>query len=95
MSMSKQNSDIPQHCPGCNSLWLHEDGSGANIIGIEYGYGSPERYDGVSEWRCQKCGYRLGRWTHQQIHDGELESRFGERGVVKVEDAKKFNDELS
>jgi hypothetical protein len=47
------------------------------VIGVEYAYGSPERYDGVSEWRCPDCGYREGRWTGKPLADGETEPRFG------------------
>lgn len=53
------------------------------VTGVEYGYPNRERHDGVSEWQCQECNYREGRWTGKEIHDGELESRYGERGVVK------------
>ncbi len=90
--MTKQ--DANQMCPGgCGAQWT--DGTGVRIIGVQYGYPSAEMYDGVSEWQCQDCGYRQGRWTGKQINEGELESRFGERGVVKEKDAKKFNDFLS
>lgn len=61
-------------CPKCEST---------NIIACEYWYGSPERYDGISEYQCKDCHYRQGRWTGQELKDGEVESRYGERGVVK------------
>jgi ribosomal protein S27AE len=82
-------------CPKCGAEWHDKKGAGVNIIGIQYGYPSKECYDGVSEWNCQKCGYREGRWSGKEIHEGELESRLGERGVVKIENAKEFNDMLS
>lgn len=53
-----------------------------NIIGGEYWYGSPARYDGVSEWWCSPaakgCGLRIGRWTGKVLKDEELEPRLGE-----------------
>lgn len=49
----------------------------SRVIGVEYGYGHPHRYDGVSEWRCPDCGYREGRWTGRPLREGESEPRFG------------------
>lgn len=49
----------------------------SNLIGVEYPYGDPQRYDGVSEWRCPFCGYREGRWTRKELQEGEVETRFG------------------
>jgi len=43
-----------------------------NMIGIEYDYLSPEHYDGISEWRCQDCGYRINRFTGQELKEGEI-----------------------
>lgn len=48
-----------------------------NIVMIEYGYNSPERYDGVSEIDCKDCGARFGRWSGKELAEGELEKRFG------------------
>jgi hypothetical protein len=64
-----------EKCPKCGS---------SEIGGVEYWYMSPERYDGVSEWNCLNCGYRQGRWTGKELKDGQIESRYGERGVVDV-----------
>ena len=36
-----------------------------------------EDYDGVSEWQCEKCGVRVGRWTGKVLAEGELEPRYG------------------
>lgn len=55
-------------CPKCGS---------DQIIGCEYGYGMKERYDGVSEYRCVKCGFRKGRWSGRELKDGEYEPRYG------------------
>jgi len=57
------------NCPDCTKP----------MIGIEYAYGHPERYDGVSEWKCpdETCNVRLGRWTGKRLELGEVEKRFG------------------
>lgn len=47
------------------------------VICVEYPYGSPERYDGTSEYQCGDCGRREGRWTGKQLAKGEEEPRFG------------------
>ena len=57
-----------QKCKKCGS---------ENIIMVEYAYGTPERYDGISEIDCRNCGARFGRWSGKQLADGELEKRFG------------------
>jgi hypothetical protein len=63
-------------CPSCG---------GEKIAGVEYAYGSTERYDGVSEWMCQSCGLRVGRWTGEYLNENEVESRYGNRGVVLID----------
>jgi hypothetical protein len=55
-------------CPKCGD---------ARITSVSYGHGEPCRYDGVSEHRCEGCGYRQGRWTGQELKDGEHEPRHG------------------
>lgn len=58
------------NCPEC----------GERMIGVEYPYGDPNRYDGVSEWRCpdeEYCGVRIGRWSGKRLEPGEAEPRFG------------------
>jgi transposase-like protein len=54
-----------EKCPKCKSK---------NIVGYEYQMTS-EDYDGISEWRCMKCGYRVGRFSGKELKDGELEKR--------------------
>lgn len=49
----------------------------SNIIGVEYPYGHPDRYDGISEWRCPACGAREGRWSGKTLAEGETEPRRG------------------
>lgn len=52
------------------------DCSREELIGRVY-MGTSEDYDGVSEWYCMKCKKRFGRWTGNELKDGELEPRFG------------------
>lgn len=61
-------------CPNC----------GKPMGGVEYPYGSPERYDGVSEWVClfTGCSTRIGRWSGKPIPDGAIESRYDNVGFV-------------
>lgn len=47
----------------------------SRFIGVEYGYGHPDHYDGVSEWNCPDCGCRWGRFSGQILKDGKFESR--------------------
>jgi hypothetical protein len=47
------------------------------IVGVEYGPFEPERYDGISEWRCTKCLRRWGCWSNRELFDGDLEPRYG------------------
>ena len=48
----------------------------SSFTGVEYSM-TPEDYDGVSEWCCDTCGKRYGRWTGKELKDGELERRYG------------------
>ena len=48
------------------------------IIGVEYGYGDPYRYDGISEIRCLTCRRRYGRWTGKILKKGEQEPPYGD-----------------
>jgi transposase-like protein len=66
-------------CPRCGS----ED-----VWGVEYGYPHPERYDGISEYMCNSCKYRQGRWTGEELKPGFIESRYGNHGVVKYKASK-------
>lgn len=38
---------------------------------------TPEDYDGTSEFQCDECHLRIGRWTGAVLKDGELEPRYG------------------
>lgn len=54
-------------CPKCNT----------SMTGIEYPYGNRNRYDGVSEWFCEECKLRLGRWSGNVLKDHDQELPFG------------------
>ncbi len=60
-------------CPSCKGDVTD------NLHGLQYEPGHPEEYDGISEWHCPYCGYREGRWTHQELLEGQSEPRFGFR----------------
>jgi transposase-like protein len=51
--------------------------------GVQY-QGTPEDWDGVSEWRCMECGRRWGRWTGRELTSrSDIEPRYGiRRGVA-------------
>lgn len=51
-----------------------------NKAGVQYHYTLEEHYDGVSEWHCQECGKRFGRWTGKEIPDGYSEPKYGRGG---------------
>lgn len=55
------------------------------VMGVEYGYPSPERYDGVSEFVCGTCGRREGRWTGRVLTGSMVEPRFGGK-YIRVTD---------
>lgn len=61
------------------------------MIGIEYyDIGLPEGvgYDGISEWRCEKCKIRIGRWSGKELKAGEWERRYGGEPVKCNTDVK-------
>lgn len=55
-------------CPDCK----------AAMTGHQY-RGTPEDWDGVSEWDCPSCQLRIGRWTGKRLKPDELEPRYGVR----------------
>lgn len=64
----------PDICPRC----------GKHICLVEYRH-TREDYAGTSEYACvdgKNCGYRLGRWTMEEIAPGYIESKRGTRGHV-------------
>lgn len=45
---------------------------------ISFGvYNDPYTYDGISEWHCEGCGKRFGRWTLKELKGDERELRYG------------------
>ncbi len=59
----------PSHpCPDCGA---------DDWTGCEYQGGTPESYDGVSEWHCNRCGARFGRWSGRTLIAGDIEKRYG------------------
>jgi len=66
-------------CPECG---------GCDFTGVQYGRGAgvneplhPCHVDGVSEWRCNGCGTRVGRWSGRVLAKDEHESPYdGEHG---------------
>lgn len=63
---------LPLYCRTCE-----RETSKLDVAGVEYEYGHPQRYDGVSEWVHMPCGRREGRWTGKELKDGESEPRYG------------------
>jgi len=55
-----------------------------NIHLVEYAWNMEEHYDGISEIVCNDCKTRIGRWSGLEIPDGFVESRWGNKGIVKV-----------
>jgi hypothetical protein len=47
------------------------------IIGVEYNYADPYRYDGVSEIECRTCKKRYGRWTGNVLKGKAQEPPYG------------------
>lgn len=54
-------------CPKCG---------GTHWIGVQYA-GSAEDYDGISEWQCETCGARYGRWSKRELQGHAIERRYG------------------
>lgn len=48
-----------------------------NIVMVEYEMMHPDHYDGVSEIMCRDCGARFGRWSGNELKEGETEPRNG------------------
>lgn len=55
-------------CPTCGRVF--------GITGVQY-QGTTEDYDGVSEFRCEACGTRWGRWTKRILTGDDIEGRYG------------------
>lgn len=66
------------YCARCDKTVL--------AIGEIYADDHPEHHDGVSEWRCPRCGRREGRWTGAVLTGGASEPRLGEERDAKIEE---------
>lgn len=47
-----------------------------SLCAVEY-RGTTEDYDGTSEWRCETCGRRWGRWSGRELTGTQIEGRYG------------------
>lgn len=76
------------YCPACGMSWrgkpipkkwgdMYSSTHYSRVLGIEYEYSHPARYDGVSEYQCPDCKARFGRWTGKQLAEDEWEPRLG------------------
>ena len=64
----------PTKCPKC----------GRDLFQLEYPWGNPNHYDGISEYFCPQPDpetgawhYRRGRWSGKILRPGEFEPPFG------------------
>lgn len=60
-------------CPRCHRI----------MTGVQYCL-TPCDYDGISEWHCESCQLRVGRWSGLALSEGELEGRWGEGSPVRT-----------
>jgi hypothetical protein len=60
------------NCPRCFSA----------MTGVQY-RGTSQDYDGVSEWSCDRCATRIGRWTKCELLPDQIEPRYGAGGEPK------------
>jgi hypothetical protein len=74
------NMDNVKNCPHCDISWYDSKGYGRDMHCVEYAHPHPERYDGVSEFVCDNCHTRFGRWTGKVIPEGYAEPRYGRGG---------------
>lgn len=56
---------------------------GGKWCGVEYCLTSQD-YDGVSEWVCERCGVRVGRWSGVVLAEGEIERRYGGKPIKEA-----------
>lgn len=47
------------------------------MVGLEYLHSEPGHYDGVSEWLCENCGIRIGRWSGRVLVGDDYERPYG------------------
>lgn len=56
---------------------------GLSMTAVQYVLTSQD-YDGVSEYHCAGCGRRVGRWSGLELHEGQIEGRYGLGSPVSV-----------
>ena len=64
--------DLPINFPQCCDQTMH---------GVEYACTSQD-YDGISEFKCETCGRRVGRWSKRELGQNEIERRYGGEPVA-------------
>lgn len=77
-SFKEDGMSADTRCPKCN---------GYDWTGVQLGRGCgpmgpnlhPCHHDGVSEWKCNLCGTRIGRWSHRVLKEDEHEPPYGEK----------------
>lgn len=52
------------------------------VLLVEYSYGDPYRYDGVSEISCKTCEKRYGRWSSKVLRGKEQEPPLGNQKYI-------------
>ena len=64
-----------ERCGFCGTALAQTVGGfvGSRIVGVEYPYGHPGRYDGISELRCPDCHVRVGRWSGRVLEGDDYE----------------------
>lgn len=89
MMESAQRQPTPAHEPAKKGAGL-VDGYCARCdaavlaIGEIYADDHPEHHDGVSEWRCPRCGRREGRWSGRILTGGSSEPLLGEEDEARI-----------
>jgi len=58
---TKTDEELRAHIQACYSP-PHKF---SRLVGVEYPYGHPRRYDGVSEWMCPDCKHSWYRFKPQ------------------------------
>jgi len=69
-----RNKERKLICAKCGSM---------NVLMIEYCDPTGKipfehQYDGISEFKCQDCGFRVGRWSGRELIGDDYERKYGE-----------------
>lgn len=60
------------------SIWCGRC-SNTDFTSVQYEPGTPQAYDGISEFVCNSCRTRYGRWSGKELRAGERENANGEK----------------